>query len=320
MVPYRSAPTDGEDGRLANAAGAPPRVICLGLAALDRIWRIAEFRPAPRKLLARDLEEAGGGMAATGAVTIARLGGQVALWSRVGEDSAGAAIRAGLACEGVDVTHVRVFPGALSSVSGVFIDAAGERLVANFRGRDLGVDPSWLPLADVVAAGATLADVRWPEGAIALFAAARKAGIPTVLDAETGAAEHLPALLPLADYAIFSMQGLADLDAGVEEALAAARAAGARHAGVTQGADGYLWRDDAGLHRFPAIRVAAVDTNGAGDAFHGAFALALAEGRPLDACLRMATATAALKCTRPGTRAGLPDRAALEQFLADTAR
>ncbi len=302
---------------MAATVGASPRVICLGLAALDRIWRIPAFAPAPRKIRAFGMEEAGGGMAATAAVTVARLGGRAALWSRVGGDSAGAAIRDGLAREGVDVANLRCFPGALSSSSGVFIDAAGERLVANFRGQDLPADPAWLPLDEVAEAGAALADVRWAEGAAALFAAARHAGVPTVLDGEAGSVDWVPVLLPLIDYAIFSVQGLTEFAPGpLEAGLARARAAGGCHVGVTQGEDGYLWHDDAGLHHVPAFRVPAVDTNGAGDAFHGAFALALAERRGLDECVRMASAVAALKCKCPGTRAGLPDRAALEQFLA----
>jgi sulfofructose kinase len=171
-------------------------VICLGLAALDLIWRIAEFLPTPRKMRASGMEEIGGGMAAIATVTVARLGGNVAVWSRVGDDSAGIAIREGLAREGVDVANVRRFPDALSSTSGVFIDAAGERLVANFRGRNLPTDPSWLPLDAVAEVDAVLADVRWPEGAAALFAAARRAGVPTVLDGETDGAAWLPVLLP----------------------------------------------------------------------------------------------------------------------------
>ena len=164
-----------------------------------------------------------------------------------------------------------------------------------------------------------MADVRWPEGTIALFAAARKAGVPNVLDGEAGGGERMADILAVTDYAIFSVQGLADFVAGpIEAALAAARAAGARHAGATLGPEGYLWRDETGLHRAPAFAIDAIDTNGAGDAFHGGFAFALAEGHGLDDCVRMASATAALKCLRRGTRAGLPDRATLERFLAET--
>jgi sulfofructose kinase len=304
---------------VAASPGTSPRLICLGLAALDWIWHVAELPAAGKKGRATAFEEAGGGMAATAAVTAARLGAAVALWSRVGEDSAGEAIRAGLAREGVNVDCVRRFPGALSSTSGVFVDAAGERQLANFRGRGLPTDPSWLPLHEVAAAGAVLADVRWPDGTVALFAAARRAGVPSVLDGEAGGGERMPDILAVTDYAIFSVQGLADFAAGpLEESLAAARAAGARHAGVTLGAKGYLWRDEAALHHAPAFPVAVLDTNGAGDAFHGGFAFALAEGHDLASCVRMAQATAALKCLRRGTRAGLPDRATLDRFLAET--
>jgi sulfofructose kinase len=91
---------------------------------------------------------------------------------------------------------------------------------------------------------------------------------------------------------------------------------GPRHAGVTQGREGYLWRErDDGGH-VPAFSVGVADTTGAGDAFHGAFALMVAEGRPTAECARIATAVAALKCTRLGSRAGLPTRTELDAFLA----
>ena len=105
---------------MTASSGEAPRLICLGLAALDWIWHVAELPAAGKKARATAFEEAGGGMAATAAVTAARLGAHVALWSRVGEDSAGEAIRAGLAREGVDIANVRRFPGALSSASGVY--------------------------------------------------------------------------------------------------------------------------------------------------------------------------------------------------------
>jgi sulfofructose kinase len=66
----------------------------------------------------------------------------------------------------------------------------------------------------------------------------------------------------------------------------------------------------------PAFSVSVADTTGAGDTFHGAFALMVAEGRPAAECARVATAVAALKCTRLGSRAGLPTRAELDTFLA----
>ena len=91
---------------------------------------------------------------------------------------------------------------------------------------------------------------------------------------------------------------------------------GPRHAGVTRGRDGYLWIDADGTGGMqPAFAVDAVDTTGAGDAFHGAFTLGLAEGLSATECARRASAVAAMKCLRLGSRAGLPTRAELEAFL-----
>jgi sulfofructose kinase len=165
-------------------------------------------------------------------------------------------------------------------------------------------------------------DVRWLEGVRTVFTQARKDRVPTLLDAVLGAREALPGLLQLTDYAIFSGPALRDLipaAADDAERLAQALAMGPRHAGVTLGGEGYLWRELAGgtptaPERVPAFRIAVTDTTGAGDAFHGTFALMLAEGRPVAACARLAAAAAALKCTRLGSRAGLPLRAELEAF------
>lgn len=294
-------------------------LICLGHAVLDHVYRIEAFPPAPVKVRATDALDVGGGMAATAAVAAARVGGRVALWGRVGDDVAGEAIRSGLAAEGVAVEALRSVPGAVSSTSAIIVDAAGERLIVNHRGTRLDTDPSWLPLGSVTAADAVLADLRWPEGALALFRAAREAGVPTVLDIDADPGPMLPALLRHTDHAVFSAVGLEAFAGGLaaSEALEAACAAGARLAGVTQGAEGFLWRDAEGHeHRQPGFAVRAVDTTGAGDAFHGAYALAIAEGQPPAAAARFAAAVAAIKCTRRGGREGLPRRDDALAFLA----
>jgi len=96
---------------------AAKRIVCVGHAALDRIYRIEAFPPQPTKVRALEHIEAGGGMAANAAVAIARLGGKAELWSRIGDDNAGNMIRAGLKAEHVDVRYVQSFEGARSSTS-----------------------------------------------------------------------------------------------------------------------------------------------------------------------------------------------------------
>ncbi len=85
--------------------------------------------------------------------------------------------------------------------------------------------------------------------------------------------------------------------------------------GVTLGADGFLWREDGAERRTPAPKVKAVDTLAAGDVWHGAFTLALAEGQDVDSASRFANAAAAIKCSRGGGRRGAPTRAEVAALL-----
>src|SRR5690606_35219696 len=105
-----------------------------------------------------------------------------------------------------------------------------------------------------------------------------------------------------------------------DEALAAAEALvkrGARNALITLGENGALLHGAHGTHRIPAFRMPkVVDTTGAGDAFGGGFAVALADGRPPVEAVRFGCATAALSVTRPGTAPSMPTRAEIDQLLS----
>lgn len=294
------------------------RLIMVGHAALDRVYRIEAFPPEPTKVRAIEAIEIGGGMAANAAVAAARLGAKVELWSRVGGDNAGVTIKAGLKAERVDVRYVESFDDARSSTSAIIVDDRGERLIVGMRDTAIPSSTAWLPLARVAEADAVLADLRWLEATRVVFTEARRSNVPTVLDADLGAREALPDILELADYAIFSAPALRDYVKGADDAVALAEIVtkGPRHVGVTLGAQGYLWHSaDGSTGRVPGFRVDPVDTTGAGDAFHGAFTLMLAEGHDVAECARLAAAVAAMKCTRLGSRAGLPTRREVEAFL-----
>jgi sulfofructose kinase len=299
---------------MSDGAGASggARVLAVGLAVLDKIFGVDEIPRDAIKVFATSYREIGGGPAATGAVTVARLGGQASLWTRVGGDAVGERIVAELREWGVAVTPgVQAAVG--SNVSGVLVDRAGERLIVSFTDPALDPDPAWLPL-DTMGADALLCDVRWPDGALAASRRARERGIPTVLDADLAPADVIGALLPFADHAVFSEPALTRFTGRSDRvsALEACRGLSAGTIGVTVGEEGYHWLDADGLHHEPGFRVQVVDTLGAGDVFHGAYALAIAEGRPTADAARFANAAAALKCTRPGGRAGIPLRREVE--------
>jgi sulfofructose kinase len=295
-------------------------VVCVGHAALDRIFTVDAWPDRSAKIAASRYEESGGGMMANAAVAISRLGGEVAFCGPLGEDAVGTTIRAQLQAEGVNVEALRSFPGMTSSHSAVLVDARGERLVIGYRGSALHAPADWLPLGLPASAAAVLVDVRWPQGAEAALRAARDTGVPAILDGEVAPAELLESLSAIADHVVFSERGLAEF-AGldVEGGLRRVLAKGARVAAVTRGEAGVFWVADDARHELrhcPAFEVTVVDTLAAGDVFHGAYALAIAEGNSTGDAMRFASAAAAIKCTRPGGRSGAPTRGEVEAFLA----
>jgi sugar/nucleoside kinase (ribokinase family) len=295
-----------------------PRLLFLGMSALDAIYRVPSIPTTPTKVLATAFAEAGGGMAASASVAAARLGGDAHYWGRLGDDALGERILAQLAREGVDVGTVRRVPECASPSAAILIADDGERLLCTYNDPRLGADPSWLPLERIPLFDAVMADVRWPEGAAAVLDAAARAGKVALLDGDVGPVDALLDLARRATHIAFSEPGLARAAGTTAPGEGLRRIAQLTSAwvGVTLGAEGCLWRDGDGERRVAAPAVKAVDTLGAGDVWHGAFTLALAEGMDIARAARFANVAAALKCTRFGGRTGAPSRAEVAAALA----
>jgi sulfofructose kinase len=285
-------------------------VLCVGHAAHDLVYRVPAIPADPVKVIATDFYECGGGMAANAAVAIARLGGHAHYCGRVADDALGARILRDLEAEGVDCSLARKVPGCRSPLSSILVDDRGHRLICSYTDGSLDPDTRWIPLATIARFQAVLVDVRWPEGSAAVLDAARAAAVPALLDADVAGREVLRDLASRATHALFSQPGLARASnaESASEALRDVRTPTHRVTGVTQGEDGFLWLDDEGEHRGPAHSVVAIDTLAAGDVWHGALALAIAEGQAMDSAVRFANAAAAIKCCRPGGRLGAPFR------------
>lgn len=294
------------------------RLLAAGVAVIDFVMHLPEIPARAEKYRAREAAILGGGCAATAAVAAARLGGRAMLAARLGDDPVGTMILDGLAAEGVDCALVRRLPGRRSSFSTIVLSDAGERQIVNFRDEGLSAAADWLGAGALPPFDAALADTRWPEGAAAVLTAARTRGLPGVLDAEAPLAPAAAALAA-ASHVAFSAQGLRDF-AGTGDLPAGLRAAAARLSGwtcVTDGANGAFWIEGGAIRHAPAYPVPVRDTLGAGDVWHGAFALALGEGMDAPAAVRFAHAAAAIKCSRPGGRDGAPTRAEVEAFLKE---
>jgi len=290
------------------------RVLVIGVAVVDFIFQMDTLPNDARKYRATQADIVGGGCAANAAVAVARLGGYAMLGARLGADPLGDLILSDLRSEGVDTGLVQQTCGARSSFSSVYVDAQGERQIMNFRGAELSMKTGWIK--DVQEIDAVLADTRWTDGAIAALRLARERGVPGIVDAEAPM-DH--SVLNAASHIAFSRDGLTSFvpDSDLRTALQTAAAKLDAWMCVTDGENGVLFTGPDGVEHVPAFAVDAKDTLGAGDVWHGAFALALGEGRDALAGIRFANAAAAIKCTKFGGRKGTPTRAELEAFLKE---
>ncbi len=285
------------------------QILVVGSAVTDMVFEVERFPDAPEKYAAHSAHIVGGGCAANAAVAIARLGGTPILSARMGRDLIGDLTLQDLEAEGVNCANVLRTEDGQSAFSSVYVTPDGERQIMAFRGQKLPQAAEYKSLFPQ----AILADTRWPEAADAALDHARSLGIPGILDGE---APVPAALAAKASHVAFSAQGLREFtgEADLAAALSKAKDAIPGWLCVTDGANGTLTQT--GHH--PAFPITPTDTLGAGDVWHGAFALRLAEGASEAEAIRFAAATAALKCTRRGGRRGTPSRQETEEFLART--
>lgn len=267
--------------------------------------------------MAKRYTEVGGGPAATAAVAAAKLGAQVDFIGRVGDDDTGNSLLAELESLGVNTRYTRRYVGAQSSQSAILVDAQGERIIVNYPSPDLLHDADWLNEIDFSQWDVVLADVRWHEGTKQAFTLALRAGVMTVLDGDV-TPQDIRELVTLSDHAAFSEPGLARMT-GINDPLVGLKKAKTLtngHVYVTRGSDGCDWIENNTLQHQSGFTVDVVDTTGAGDVFHGAIAFSLANGNTPEDAVRFASGVAALKCTRPGGRAGIPDCDQTRSFLS----
>ena len=284
-------------------------VLCIGTAVQDFVFSVPSMPERAEKHRATHFESVGGGPAATAAVAVARLG----------DDPVAGIVTAELQADGVDCSLVRRFSDRTSSLSSVFVDDKGERLIVNYLDIDMPSATDWLPDAIPAGVDAVLADTRWPDGALYMLQLARNAGLPAVLDADVPVPPD-GELVRTATHVAFSAPGLAGLcgDEDPEKGLRIAADSTDAWCGVTLGARGTKYVEAGRIAHVDAYRVTAIDTLGAGDVWHGAFALALAEGQATSDALQFASAAAAVKVRNGGGRAGSPDRHEVEELMQRT--
>ena len=303
---------------MAHSATAP-RILCIGIPVRDLTFRVEAVPERGSKANATHLAEICGGNALNAAIAMARLGGRVAFAGPMGDarEMSSGFILEQMTAVGIDAAHILRIPGAATPVSAIIIDASGERTLTIYR------DPAlWtvqLPDADELLADcqAVLVESRCGAFCIDLCAEARRRGIPVIVGVDRAMA-LTDELLTSASHLLFASEQVQETAGIAEDGEALRRLAKLTPAflAATRGPDGTIWLNEAGqLEETPAFPVEAVDTLGAGDVFHGAFTLRLAEGGDLREALQFAAAAAALKCTRHGGGPAAAQRIEVEAFL-----
>lgn len=288
-------------------------VLCIGQAVYDLVFVVDHHPGEDEKCFASGLTGTGGGPAANAAATVARLGGSSALAGYLGQDIFGGLHFDELRTAGVITDYVIRGPHP-TALSTILVKPGGKRTVVNYKGPTPVLTPEQLDLSPIRPT-VILFDGYEPEISLPLAREARKRNIATVLDAGSVHKGSVK-LAPLCGYLVAAEKFALDFSGKTnpDDALPIL-AALAPVAIITLGPKGLLWAAEGESGSIPAFPVEAVDTTGAGDIFHGAFALRIARGDSLMQALRYASATAALGCTKMGARPGIPGREEVEQFL-----
>ena len=310
------------------------KLLACGLVCADITFRVHEMPRRAEKYRAESVRFSLGGGGAIAAVAMQRLGAEVQLAGRLGDDLFGDLLREEVVSRFLGHTLLSCVPGGQSPISSVFVDDSGDRQIVNYREVDDAfsqVDVSssddvlaTLPKFDAVideqqlksmdVPDAILVDTRWEAAAIQMLAYARRNGIPGVIDGEAPVSH---AGMALASHVAFSRQGLRDY-AGVDDIEQGLRQAQAQFhcwVCVTDGDEGVYELNKGELLHTPAFVTKAVDTLGAGDVWHAAFTLQIAREQPESKAIIFANAAAALKCGSDKGLDGIPSSAEVQSFL-----
>ena len=286
-------------------------VLCLGHACYDHVFTVPHHPGSDEKIFAESLTGCGGGPAANAAVTVSRLGYRSAFAGYLGNDIHGQAHLDELLSERVDTRYL-VRGKAPTPVSVVLVKPDGSRSLVCYKGETQPLAEAAVDFSGL-SASVLLFDGHEP----ALSEGLLHCPVPKVLDAGSLHA-GTESLMFRVDYLVgsekFARQWL-----GKDDPERAVRKLAERSPAVviTLGDRGLLWCRGNEAGHLPAYPVSAVDSTGAGDAFHGAFAAALSAGMPWERVLRFASAAGAVCCETLGARPGLPWAADLDRWLDD---
>ncbi len=279
-------------------------VLCVGHASYDLIFSVSHHPAEDEKIFADGFVGCGGGPAANAAVMVSRLGLKAAFAGYLGQDLYGDKHSREFVESDVDTRLIMRGPSP-TPLSTILVKPDGKRALINYKGGTQALPANAVDFSSVKPK-VILFDGHEPHLSVALTERARRDRIPTVLDAGS-LHEGTLALMNQVDYLVCSEKFARQLAGDAEIALTRL-AEVAPSVVITLGERGLLWQRGKEHGIMPAFPVVAIDTTGAGDAFHGAFAAAVALDMEWLELLRYASAAGALCCTKTGARLGIPSQ------------
>lgn len=307
---------------------AMSKVVVVGSINMDLVVRSPRFALAGETILGYTFHTIPGGKGANQAVAARRMGAEVAMIGRVGDDEFGQALRRSLSDEGINTECLQITPSVSTGVALITVDDNGENTIIVVPGANglLTVEDVEDARQLITEADILLMQLEIPLPVVERAAqiASQSTGKKVTVTLNAAPARELPeGLLSLVDYLVVN-QTEALLVAGStigastspEEAARTLLESGVSNVVVTLGAEGSLLATSSGQYAsVPAYRVRPVDTTAAGDGFAGAFSVALADGVPAAEALRWGNAEGALAVTREGAQPSLPTRSEVEEFI-----
>ncbi len=294
-------------------------VVGFGIAAVDDIVELEHFPEPDSKMPILSIERHGGGQSTTALVAAARQGMVCGYAGLLGANELSEFTRTLLRREGIQVVGGARYPEAQPYHSIVLLDAStGERTVLFSSDGVRGPAARDISEELIAASRFVLVDQLGPEGTLKACRCARESGTLVIADFERADDDRVHEAMLYVDHLIVPLRFALDLTGRNDPAQAAAELAKSGRActAVTDGKHGcWFVTGGRGVVHQASFEVRVVDTTGCGDVFHGAYAAAIVMGMPPPGAIEYASAAAALKVTRRGAQAGIPNQAAVRAFL-----
>ena len=300
-------------------------VVVVGSGNIDLTALVDRLPARGETLLGRQVMQSFGGKGANQAVAAARAGATVGFLSKLGSDANGALIEQHLAAQGLSRMVLLRDAEAQTGIAMILVDAAGNNQIVVVPGSNQHLTPADVRQHAGLISGARVLLVQMEipiETVQECLRLAKRHGLLTILN-PAPACSLLPEFVRMVDV-LTPNEREACVLSGVTDSAEAAGVlvrGGVGTVVVTRGAEGAVISRGKEVIPVPAFVVEAVDSTGAGDAFNGALACALAEGMPIEAAVEMAAAAGALATTGRGAQTALPTRSEIDRLrLSGTRR